>query len=191
MGLVKDRGNGEVIARAFFEIGDKGHKVDNAYCMDSWWEPQYTLIMTYMREFIDEDPGTTKRPFVKTLKREKQESGSVSRKKTRLIWGPNAKMEQTLVFETGCKFKILSSLYDITMRKFIKEKFGIEIQSLSEKWSRLCWNCAEEKADLKKCSKCFIGQYCSKECQRADWKVHKEHHGVEEFWKPYVLAGLE
>ena len=31
--------------------------------------------------------------------------------------------------------------YDFEMRKFIKEKFGVEIESPVKKWSKLCWNC--------------------------------------------------
>ena len=30
--------------------------------------------------------------------------------------------------------------YDFEMRKFIKEKFGVEIESPVKKWSKLCWN---------------------------------------------------
>jgi len=38
-----------------------------------------------------------------------------------------------------------------------------------------CMNCLVSKSKkLNKCSKCIV-RYCSKECQTADWKKHKEH----------------
>jgi splicing suppressor protein 51 len=40
-----------------------------------------------------------------------------------------------------------------------------------------CANCAKTQADpnitLKRCAKCQTTYYCSRECQKADWKVHK------------------
>ena len=38
-----------------------------------------------------------------------------------------------------------------------------------------CWNCEQEfeRAFLSVCSKCMIGQYCSRECQVAGWPEHK------------------
>jgi len=36
-----------------------------------------------------------------------------------------------------------------------------------------CASCAEEKANLKRCSRCLQVYYCSKECQHLHWKTHK------------------
>jgi len=40
-----------------------------------------------------------------------------------------------------------------------------------------CANCAKTKSDsginLKRCAKCQTTHYCSRECQKADWKEHK------------------
>lgn len=33
-----------------------------------------------------------------------------------------------------------------------------------------CWNCGRQEVKLLKCSKCMIAEYCSKDCQRIDWK---------------------
>ena len=70
------------------------------------------------------------------------------------------------------------TLYDISMRKFIKEKYGIEVENLVKKWSKLCWNCFVSNEDVKKnkCSKCGISRYCGRDCQVEDWKVHKKVH---------------
>jgi hypothetical protein len=35
-----------------------------------------------------------------------------------------------------------------------------------------CWNC-KKMSHTKKCSQCEIARYCSKECQRTHWKIHK------------------
>ena len=42
---------------------------------------------------------------------------------------------------------------------------------------RLCGNCKKmsmQKNEFKKCSKCMIAFYCTKDCQRARWQEHKK-----------------
>ena len=42
---------------------------------------------------------------------------------------------------------------------------------------RLCGNCKKmsmQKNEFKKCSKCMITFYCTKDCQRAHWQEHKK-----------------
>ena len=36
-----------------------------------------------------------------------------------------------------------------------------------------CVNCGKAGAD-KKCAKCYAVAYCSKDCQRENWKAHKK-----------------
>jgi hypothetical protein len=36
-----------------------------------------------------------------------------------------------------------------------------------------CFTCKKDNSELKKCSNCLSISYCSKECQRNDWKRHK------------------
>jgi len=37
-----------------------------------------------------------------------------------------------------------------------------------------CIVCKREGAEVKVCNQCHIARYCSKECQKADWKCHKK-----------------
>lgn len=39
-----------------------------------------------------------------------------------------------------------------------------------------CTSCKKSppEVDLKRCAKCSITPYCSRDCQKADWKVHKK-----------------
>ena len=107
-------------------------------------------------------------------------------KTERLVFGPDEKAEQFFVYNSVTELVkpvplVMTSskgfaLYDIKMRQFIKEKHGMEIESLAKKWSKLCWSCFAPSEDLKKCSKCRIARYCGKKCQVADWKVHKIAH---------------
>lgn len=39
---------------------------------------------------------------------------------------------------------------------------------------RTCQMCRKHGTDMKKCSICLAVRYCSKECQLANWPVHKE-----------------
>ena len=96
------------------------------------------------------------------------------------VYGNDEKAEQFFVqTAVAPRGKLaINSLYDLQMRKFIKEKYGFEIENLGKKWKKLCWNCFALSEDLKKCSKCRISRYCGKDCQRKDWKAHKVVHDI-------------
>jgi len=37
-----------------------------------------------------------------------------------------------------------------------------------------CEQCSAEMRDLKRCGRCFVAKYCSRECQKTHWKsAHK------------------
>ena len=159
----------------YLKVGS--YDIDNtnnsAWLTDQWFNEVRDRIM------IDEDPGTTKRKSMENASNTDFSEG-ISRNKLRFVFGKDEKWEQKFAYECAYIDNFRYILYDKEMRNFIKEKYAIEIESLSKKWSRLCWNCFVENTDLKKCSKCRIALYCNRDCQDQDWKIHKVHHKMEE-----------
>ncbi|KAI1302222.1 putative MYND domain protein [Xylaria venustula] len=49
----------------------------------------------------------------------------------------------------------------------------------SAKMQGTCNGCKKTSADLKKCAKCSTTLYCSRECQKSDWKAHKKICGKQ------------
>jgi TPR repeat protein len=49
----------------------------------------------------------------------------------------------------------------------------------------MCWGCGRVQSHLKRCTKCNIAMYCSKDCQVMDWKKYAHQHACEELktWK--------
>ena len=126
------------------------HELSRKYCDVDPADPEYTV-----------DP----------------ESSQVGLKNERLVNGKDEKAEQNIVMVLGYMLiDVNMYLYDINMRKFIKEKYGVEIENLANKWIKLCWNCFATAQELKMCSKCRVARYCGKNCQVQDWKVHKILH---------------
>jgi len=47
---------------------------------------------------------------------------------------------------------------------------GIKVKNVT-KCEEECGNCAVKSSDLKRCSYCLLVYYCSRECQKQDWKA--------------------
>lgn len=55
-------------------------------------------------------------------------------------------------------------------------QYGAAGQSIAPRGDvvvEVCDSCRQSKGQLRKCSVCHSAQYCSVECQKADWKEHK------------------
>ena len=162
-----------------FLIIDEDHKIDVAFYEIEMNDSPIKTIMERKKELqLDVDRGLTKMAIDVGMDSVKIED--IGREKLRLVCGPDEKMEQKLAYETTCAFRPRLVVYDLMMRNYIKNKYGVEIPSLAEKWHRLCWHCFNPgDDDLKCCSICKIAQYCSKNCQKLDWKIHKELHNMQ------------
>ena len=164
-------------AHSFLVIGN-GFQIDNSFYYQWGGKPNEYIRERQSQRQLDEDPGTTNLSvFDGDAPRFKLEG--VDRKKLRLVCTPDEKMEQKLAYETTCCFKPRALIYDLNMRHYIKTKSGVVIPSLAEKWHCLCWNCFNPGDKLQRCAKCKIAIYCSQNCQREDWKSHKELHGMQ------------
>jgi parallel beta-helix repeat protein len=47
-------------------------------------------------------------------------------------------------------------------------------QSKAESEVKICYCCKKPNTTLRKCGNCFTAQYSGKQCQKSDWKNHKE-----------------
>ena len=69
-------------------------------------------------------------------------------------------------------------MYHILMQEWMKASLGINVESLEEKMSKICWACGrnEDGSVFKTCTECKVAKYCNRDCQREEWKIHKLLH---------------
>jgi hypothetical protein len=62
------------------------------------------------------------------------------------------------------------------VKEHIKEKKKEESGAAEDDVKQPCWTCAVElpSDDAKCCSRCEVAVYCSRACQKVDWKEHKK-----------------
>ena len=166
---------GEV--HSFLIVGD--HIIDNTFCESVVKAIQVNPLLAQILDSkcYDVDPADPENNA-------DPKSSGIGLKNERLVFGKEEKMEQMEVWISARFWFSNLTVFDTHMRKFIKEKYGVAIDSLANKWVKLCWNCYAATEELKKCSQCKIARYCGKNCQVQDWKVHKILH------KNYVLFGM-
>ena len=174
-----------LIAHSFLMFEEK-YDIDNAFYQKlEHISPEEVIVMNQKQRQLDIAPNAeqSKSWFGTSVE-------DIDGDKLRLVLGPDDKMEQKLAFDSSCVLYARELLYDINMRKFIKEKYGVEIVSLAEKWSKLCWNCSAVLESSKLCSDCKIACYCGKPCQKSDWKVHRELHKAKKEMIKWEMMGV-
>ena len=89
-------------------------------------------------------------------------------------------VEKYLVFALQClELNPSVKMYDLIMTKYLREQFSANIPDLVTKWTMQCWSCfnlAGEGQELKTCTECKMAKYCNRDCQKAEWKLHKLLH---------------
>ena len=70
----------------------------------------------------------------------------------------------------GTRFSTCSLACTKLMAKKLRREFGQQ----GEKVEVLCNTCHVSKPSMQRCARCNTIYYCSKECQRQDWKEHKQ-----------------
>lgn len=56
---------------------------------------------------------------------------------------------------------------------------GASASAAGDMGDKKCWNCGKSKDSdaetvLRNCARCHVAKYCPRECQKAQWKVHKQ-----------------
>ena len=157
------------ILRSFLKVRD--HIIENAFdeakIIVLKENPELSFKIYSNAKYYDVDPANPEYAV-------NPESSELGLENERLVCDGDEKMEQIFLWCSWCFGDC--TYYDVLMRKFIKERYGVEIENLADKWIKLCWNCFAAAEELKKCSKCRIARYCGKNCQVQDWKVHKVLH---------------
>ena len=165
------RGGQQSIVHSYLMVGD--HVIDNTFCEKSIKftrdNPTLGVMLHLNLETFDVDPANPDYA-VNPI------TSEVGLENERLVHGNDEKIEQVIVWFLAPISVNPIAIFDVHMRKFIKEKYGVEIKSLANKWIKLCWNCFAATEELWMCSKCKTARYCGKNCQAQDWKVHKILH---------------
>jgi hypothetical protein len=87
-------------------------------------------------------------------------------------------IEKFLVFGSEVMIDIAPYMkaYDMLMRNYLAQEFNVHPIDIKDKWTNQCWNCTNTQTNLLSCSFCKIAKYCSRECQKEDFDVHKMLH---------------
>jgi hypothetical protein len=58
---------------------------------------------------------------------------------------------------------------------YVCDKFKMPEDEKGQEWRKLDGQTIDKAEKLLTCSRCHIVQYCSEQCQKSDWKIHKVH----------------
>ena len=76
-------------------------------------------------------------------------------------------------FPSGSSTSISSASASSAITSF-KHSSGTQKAALSSDQVTRCFHCGKQTESMKRCGACLITTYCSRECQKSDWKRHKK-----------------
>ena len=165
----------------FMKIGD--NIIDNTYSHDDVEKNaqdnlnyfiKMTAIMRKLKNYVEESPSKSKLNLFGGAAAQFEWNYMDVGCQTDL----NQKKQVAAVMKTACT-NPGTWIYDKLMRIYLKKEFNVDIESVENEMSKICWNCGLEEGNLKTCSGCKIAQYCDKTCISEDWKImHKMMHKI-------------
>ena len=177
----------------------EGNDVDNSY-VDVPSSGHVTIDFVYnlrqLNKYVREDPWKTKHRLY--LGQESQTSShqfsqTIHNLKIFREYHTDENVEKYLVFSLHhVELNPTVKMYDVIMRHYLENQFGVHPEDLIDKWKQKCWCCRVQKPkeELKSCTSCKVSAYCDKSCQAKEWKAHKMLHKELEITKE-VLSRLE
>eukprot|EP00092_Neocalanus_flemingeri_P015514 GFUD01016795.1.p1 GENE.GFUD01016795.1~~GFUD01016795.1.p1 ORF type:complete len:299 (-),score=86.37 GFUD01016795.1:8-904(-) len=177
---------GNAFPQVFLDIS--GHTIENSYThLEEGWTPERNMEVFVERfsqrkqltNYVRESPSDTKLAIIgKELLGEKFDQDGIDY----LGIVCNTEMNQDKHLAMQISKPLVNPgvlLYDLLMRNFVKEAFGIDVDPVYEEMTGACWSCGLAGGELKTCTGCKAGKYCDKKCLQEDWmKMHKLMHKV-------------
>ena len=143
-----------------------GTIVDNTYAMHI---PENLFVISKSTaKYINEEPSeSNNKCFLGD--EETRSKGGVDHNIKLFKWVLN-NQDQALVMSFN---KLQIQHYYTMMTRFMKDKYNVTVPAFVPP-NHYCWKCQTEASQLKSCARCKVSKYCSKQCQKNDWKeIHK------------------
>eukprot|EP00656_Telonema_subtile_P024333 TRINITY_DN2643_c0_g1_i2.p1 TRINITY_DN2643_c0_g1~~TRINITY_DN2643_c0_g1_i2.p1 ORF type:complete len:428 (+),score=88.25 TRINITY_DN2643_c0_g1_i2:93-1376(+) len=163
-------------AKFLFKLCKPGGIIVGPFGVDGGWECLKKARYTGDRKFAVSDLLSV--TFAPLICQDPTPKKLVLTAKT---WSPMSHAYFPLRFQKGVRFILLCIKHNTPLAVLPQEVWFSILSMLHHDWmadpianSALCVVCSVSSG-LSWCSRCKLVRYCSKSCQRSDWKRHKEH----------------